>query len=485
MSMDSIRKKTIIGLFWAFAEKVGAQVISFVVSIVLARLLMPEEYGVISIVLVITSLCDVFVDSGFGRALIQAKDTDEQDYSSAFWCGLVVSLVIYVGLFLSAPAIGRFYRMELLGPVIRVMGLRVVLASYSSVLKAKVSRQMDFKQFFFSSLGGTLFSAVVGIVMAYSGCGVWALAAQNMVDAVVDTVVLAITVRWYPGFVFSFQRVKRLFGYGWKVLAASLIDTLYDNFRSLYIGRLYTADDLAFYTRGKQFPNLLADNINSSISSVLFPAIASQGEDKVARKTMTRRAMKTSAYILTPMLCGLAAIAEPLVVLVLTEKWLPCVPYLQILCINYALVPLQTANLQAIYACGRSDICLKLNIIKKSFGLLMVLIFARISVLAMAWAGVVSGVFSLFMNTFPNRKLIDYHLTEQLWDVAPCWLISGVMMVLVNITGQIPMAMLPKLALMILVGGISYILLSLLFRVESFFYLWNLIHHSGRNKDKA
>lgn len=485
MSMDSIRKKTISGLFWTFAEKVGAQVISFVVSIVLARLLMPEEYGVISIVFVIISLCDVFVDSGFGRALVQDKDTDEQDYSSAFWCGLVVSLVIYAGLFLTAPDIGRFYRMELLGPVIRVMGLRVVLASYSSVLKAKVSRQMDFKQFFFSSLGGTLLSAVVGIVMAYRGYGVWALAAQNMVDAIVDTVVLTITVRWHPRLVFSFQRVKRLFDYGWKVLVASLIDTLYDNFRSLYIGRLYSADDLAFYTRGKQFPNLLADNINSSISSVLFPAIASQGEDKAARKTMTRRAMKTSAYMLTPMLCGLAAIAEPLVVLVLTEKWLPCVPYLQILCINYALVPLQTANLQAIYACGRSDICLKLNIIKKSFGFLMVLVFARISVLAMAWAGVASGVFSLLMNSFPNRKLIGYHLMEQLRDIIPCWLLSGAMVILVNITGRIPIAVIPKIILMILVGAVSYILLSMVFRVESFFYLWNLLRASGRKKDKA
>lgn len=485
MSKDSIRKKTISGLFWTFAEKVGAQIISFVVSIVLARLLMPEEYGVISIVFVIISLCDVFVDSGFGRALIQDKDTDEKDYSSAFWCGLVVSLVIYAGLFLTAPAIGRFYRMPLLGPVIRVMGLRVVLSSYSSVLKAKVSRRMDFKQFFFSSLGGTLFSAVVGIAMAYSGYGVWALAAQNMVDAIVDTIVLAITVRWHPGLVFSFQRVKRLFGYGWKVLAASLIDTLYDNFRSLYIGRLYSADDLAFYTRGKQFPNLLADNINSSISSVLFPAIASQGEDKVARKAMTRRAMKTSAYMLTPMLCGLAAIAEPLVVLVLTEKWLPCVPYLQILCINYALVPLQTANLQAIYACGRSDICLKLNIIKKSFGFLMVLVFARISVLAMAWAGVASGVFSLLMNSFPNQKLIGYHLMEQLRDIIPCWLLSGAMVILVNITGRLPIAVIPKIILMILVGVVSYILLSMVFRVESFIYLWNLLRASGRSKDKA
>lgn len=472
MSTDSIRQKTILGLVWSFAERVGTQLISFVVSIVLARLLLPEEYGVISIVFVIISLCDVFVDSGFARALIQSRDTDERDYSSVFWCGLGISLLIYVGLFFAAPFIARFYQMELLEPVIRVMGLRVVLASYSSVLKAKVSKHLAFKQFFFSSLGGTLISAVVGIAMAYQGFGVWALVAQNGVDAVIDTIVLAFTVKWYPKFVFSFQRVKKLFSYGWKILVAALIDTLYDNFRSLYIGKLYTADDLAFYTRGKQFPNLLVDNVNSSITSVLFPAISSQQGDLEAMRGMTRRAMKTSAYILTPMLCGLAAVAEPLVELVLTEKWLPCVPYLQILCINATLTPLQTANIQAIYATGRSDICMKTNIIKKVFGFCMVLIFARISVMAMAIAGVVSGIFSLIVNILPNRKLLNYGFKDQLRDVLPSWLVSLAMMVLVQAVSLLGLPVWAELAVMVLVGVVSYVALSALFRLEAFCYLW-------------
>lgn len=472
MPADSIRKKTIVGLFWTFVERIGTQLISFVVSIVLARLLMPEEYGVISIVFVIISLCDVFVDSGFARALIQSQDTDERDYSSVFWCGLVISLVIYGGLFVAAPWIGEFYKMELLEPVIRVMGLRVVLASYSSVLKARVSKHLAFKQFFFSSLGGTLASAVVGIAMAYKGFGVWALVAQNGADAVIDTIVLAFTVKWYPKLVFSFQRVKKLFSFGWKILVAALIDTLYDNFRSLYIGKLYTADDLAFYTRGKQFPNLLVDNVNSSITSVLFPAISSQQGDLETMRGMTRRAMKTSAYILTPMLCGLAAVAEPLVELVLTEKWLPCVPYLRILCINATLIPLQTANVQAIYATGRSDICMKTNIIKKTFGFFMVLIFARISVLAMAIAGVFAGLFSLIVNILPNRKLLNYGFKDQLRDVLPSWLVSLAMMVLVQTVSLLGLPVWAELAVMVLVGVVSYVAMSVLFRLEAFCYLW-------------
>lgn len=483
--MDSIRKKIISGFFWAFAEKIGAQIISFMVSIVLARLLLPEEYGVSSIVMVIIILCNVFVDSGLAHALIQRNDTTEEDYSSVFYSSLVMSILIYGALYSAAPYIASFYGMEILSPVARVMGARLLLAPYSSVLRAKVSKQMAFKKLFFSSLGGTLISGVAGVYVAYMGYGVWALVTQDLVDTLIDTVVLGFMVRWWPKRQFSIQRMKTLGSYGWKILVGSLIDTLYDNFRSLYIGKLYTAENLAYYTRGRQFPNLLAENVNSSISSVLFPAIAAQGENVVARKAMTRRAMKTSSYILTPMLCGLAAIAGPLVELVLTEKWLPCVPYLQILCINYVLIPLQTANLQAIYACGRSDICLKLNIVKKGFGFLMVLVCARISVLAVACAEVLFSVFSLIVSAIPNQKLIGYHLLEQLRDVAPCWLLSGGMVVCVRMIGMLALPTFPKLVLMVLTGIVSYILLSLVFRVESFFYLWNLIRHSGRNKDKT
>lgn len=480
MSMDSIRKKTISGLFWAFAEKIGAQAISFLVSIVLARLLFPEEYGAVSIVFVIINLCNVFVDSGLARALIQSKDTTELDYSSVFYCTLVISVVVYGALFFAAPYIAVFYKMEILEPVIRVMGLRLLLASYSSVLKAQVSKQMQFKKLFFSSLGGTLLSGVAGIWMAYMGFGVWALVAQDGVDVVIDIVVLAFTVKWWPKPMFSFQRVKRLFGYGWKVLVGGLIDTLYDNFRSLFIGRIYTVEDLAYYTRGNQFPYLLVENIDSSICKVLFPAMSSQSGDKDAMKTLTRRAMKTSCYILTPMLCGLAAVAEPMVELILTDTWLPCVPYLQVLCINYALTPVQTANVQAIYAAGRSDIVLKLNVIKKTTGLLVILAFAQISVMAMVWAGILISLFSLVLDTIPNRKLLDYNFLEQMRDIIPCWLLSGGMVLCVRIIGMLGIPTFPKLVLMILTGIASYVGLSLVFRVESFIYLWGLLRSSRK-----
>lgn len=475
MSMESIKRKTIAGLFWTFAERIGAQFVSFVVSIVLARLLLPEQYGVIAIVFVFINICNVFVESGFGQALIQKKNADDIDFSSVFYFSFALSVVLYAGLYLTAPYIAAMYQMEILAPVIRVMGLRLIVASWNTVQRAKVSKEMQFKKFFFSTLGGTLVSAVVGIVMAYLGFGVWALVSQEMINVAIDTLILSISIRWRPRLVFSFTRMKALFHFGWKVLVGGLIDTVYEDFRSLYIGKLYSADDLAFYTRGKQFPNLLVTNINSSISSVLFPAISSEQGNKDNVKAMTRRAMKTSAYVLTPMLCGLAAVAEPLVLVLLTEKWLPCVPFLQILCINSALMPLQSANVQAIYASGRSDIALKLNILKKSFGFLMILIFARISVLAMAWAGVATGCVCLIANAFPLRKLIGYGFLEQLKDVVPYWIMSVGMMVLVRAVAWLGLPMLAELAVMVLVGVAAYVLMSVVFRVESFFYLLQTI----------
>lgn len=475
MAEDSLKKKTLSGLFWAFAERIGAQLVNFVVSIVLARILMPEEYGVIGIVLVFVNLCNVFVDSGFGRALVQKKDADDLDFSSAFYMGLAMSVVLYAILFWTAPWIARLYEMPILSPVIRVMGLRLIVAAYNSIQKAKVSREMQFRRFFFSTLGGTMFSAVVGIALAWMGCGVWALVAQELTNVAIDTAILSLTIRWRPRLAFSLQRMKTLFSYGWKVLVASLVDALYQDFRSLYIGKLYTADDLAYYTRGRQFPNLLVDNVNVSISNVLFPAISSCQDDMAEVKRMTRRAMKTSAYIISPMMFGLAAVAEPLVVLLLTEKWLPCVPFLQILCINNALMPLQSANVQALYAVGRSDIVLRLNVIKKTFGFLMVLVFARISVRAMAWAGVGTGFFCLLVNAWPNKKLLQYGIWEQLKDVVPCWLLSGAMMLMVLSVSLLGLPELPELVVMILVGVSGYLLLSVIFRVESFTYTWNLI----------
>ena len=475
MAEDSLKKKTLAGLFWTFAQRIGTQLVSFLVQIILARLLATEEYGIIAIVLVFVNICNVFVDRGFGRALIQKLDADELDFSSVFWASLVLTAGLYGVLFAAAPLIAGFYGMDILVPVLRVMGLRLIISAVNTVQRAKVSRDMQFRKFFLSSLGGMAVSAAVGIAMAYFGFGIWALVAQNLTNVLIDTLILLVTVQWRPKLQFSFRRLRSLFGFGWKVMLSALLDTVYEEFRTLYVGALHTANDLSFFDRGKQFPYLIIDNVNTSITSVLFPAIASQQKDPETVRGMTRRAMKISAYILSPMLLGLAAVAEPLVELVLTEKWLPCVPFLQILCLNCVLTPLHTANTQAILAMGRSDIALKLNIAKKGFGFLMVVLLTPVSVTAMALGGVATGVVSLLLNILPNSRLLGYGYGQQLRDVFPAWALSCVMFALVRLVAVLGLPLLAELLLMILVGIGSYVALSAVFRVESFRYLLNML----------
>ena len=473
--LKTLKKNTITGFFWMFAERIGAQLVSFIVSIVLARILMPEDYGVISLVTVFITICNVFVGGGFGNALVQKNEADDLDFSSVFYFSFFFSLIMYLGIFFLAPYLAEFYHMPLVCPVVRVMGVRIVIASFNSIQRAYVSRTLQFKKFFWSTIFGTVISAIIGIVMAYQGYGVWALVGQYLTNTAIDTVVLFITVKWHPKIMFSFQRLKTLISYGWKVLVGSLIDALYEDFRSLYIGKLYSAQDLAFYTRGRQFSNLIVSNVNSAIMSVLFPVMSKKQDNRVELKAMTRRSIKISSYVMMPILFGLAAVAEPLVRLVLTDKWIPCVAFFQVLCFYFALMPIQTANLQAIYAMGRSDIALKLNIIKKTVGFLIILFSARISVLAMAYGGILIGIVASMVNAYPNKNLLGYGYREQIKDIIPHVFMSGVMSVFVIAISFLKIPVMLTLIIQVIVGALIYIILSKLFKVDSFEYILNIV----------
>lgn len=472
---NNLKTKTIAGIFWAFAERAGAHIVSFIISILLARLLMPDDYGVIAIVLAFINICDVFVNNSFAVALVQKKEADEVDFSSVFYFNITFSTLLYCALFFFAPYIANFYDMEILAPVIRVLSIRIIFSAANSVQKAKVSRTLQFKKFFLSTLCGTLFSAVIGIAWAYMGYGVWALVAQYLSNAIINTIVLFVTVKWTPKLHFSLSKLKTLFNYGWKILVAGLISVLYEDFRSLYIGKLYSTDDLAYYTRGKQFPHLIVDNVNSSIASVFFPVISKNQGDIIAAKAIVRRAIKTSSYILTPLMFGLIAVAEPLVVLLLTEKWSPCIPFLRILCVNCALMPLLTTNLQTINALGRSDIALKLEIGEKSLGIILILVFARISIVAMAWVGILLALIAWIAYMLVNKKLLNYGVKEQVKDVLPTWILSFVMMMGAMSVALLNLSVVMEFGLMILVGMLIYVSLSYVFKIESFNYILRTI----------
>lgn len=474
--MGDISKKNVIGNFiWRFAERCGAQLVTFVVSIVLARLLDPTVYGTVALVTVFTTILQVFVDSGLGTALIQKKDADDLDFSSVFFFNFVICIMLYMGMFIAAPYIAHFYNNSSLTPIVRVISLTIVISGVKGIQQAYVSRNMLFKRFFFSTIGGTIASAFVGIALAYKGFGVWALVAQQLLNTATDTLILWLTVKWRPRLMFSWKRLKKLLSFGWKILCSSLIDTVYNNVRSLIIGKMYSSADLAYYNQGDKFPKLIVTNINTSIDSVLLPAMSSVQDSKDRVKNMTRRAIKTSTYIMAPLMMGLAFCAEPIVTLILTEKWLPCVPFLRIFCVTCMFYPINTANLNAINAMGRSDLFLKLEIIKKAIGMTLLFSTMWFGVMAMAYSLLLNSVLSQIINSWPNRKLLNYRYLEQLKDILPGIILAVMMGIVVYIIGFIPMPTIVLLMIQIVVGAIIYISLSYIFHLESFEYLIDMI----------
>lgn len=453
---------------------------SFLVSIVLARLLAPEDYGVIALVTVFTSILQVFVDSGLGTALVQKKNADEADFSSVFYFNVLVCLTLYAGMFVAAPAIAKFYDNPIYIPLVRVLSLTLVISGLKNIQQAYVYRHMIFKRFFFSTLGGTIASAILGIAMAYAGFGVWALAAQYVSNTAIDTLILWITVPWRPKKKFSWTKLKSLLSYGWKLLVSALLDTGYTSLWNLLIGKVYSSADLSFYDQGSKYPKAIIGTISNSVDSVLLPTMSIVQDDRAQIKSMTRRSIVTSVYVMAPLMMGLAGCAEPLVSLILTDKWLPCVPYMRIFCITYMFWPVHSANLNAIKAMGRSDLFLRLEILKKIIGIGLLLCTMRISVMAMACSLLISSVTSQIINSYPNWKLLNYRYLEQLRDILPSILLAVIMAIAVGAVPLLGYGNVLTLCIQIPLGAVIYVAGSAIFRLESFRYLLNMIEDRRR-----
>lgn len=469
------RNNVVKNFIWRFAERCGAQLVTFIVSIVLARILVPEDYGTIALVTVFTTILQVFVDSGLGTALIQKKEADDLDFSSVFFFNFAVCLILYTGMFIVAPIIAEFYNDSSLTSVVRVISLTIVISGVKGIQQAYVSRNMMFKRFFFSTIGGTIFSAIFGIVLAYQGFGVWALVAQQLSNTAIDTLILWLTVKWRPKMMFSWNRLKTLLVFGWKMLASALLDTCYNNLCNLIIGKMYSSADLGYYNQGDKFPKVIVTNINTSIDSVLFPTMSSAQDNRERVKNMTRRAIKTSTYVMAPLMMGMAFCAEPIVHFVLTDKWLPCVPFIRIFCVTYMFWPIHTANLNAIKAMGRSDWFLKLEVIKKALGMSLLLSTMWFGVMAMAYSLLVSNVLSQIINSWPNRKLLNYSYLDQVKDFAPGILLAVFMGICVYFIGCIPLPTFVTLVIQIIAGAVIYIALSAILKLEEYEYLTGMI----------
>lgn len=468
-------------LSWKFAERIASQAVSFVVSIVLARILAPSDYGAITMVMIFVTLANVIVEGGFSSALIQKKNADKLDFSTVFYFSLVFSIVLYAILYYAAPSISRFYGdgYEVLTPVLRVIGIQVVIYAVNSVQQAYVSKKMMFQKFFWSTLVGTIVSAILGLVMAYSGCGIWALVGQQLSMTVTNVLVLYIVTKKLPGLMFSFERLKDLFNYGAKILGASLLVSLFLDLRSLIIGKLYSAKDLAFFDRGRQFPNLIVVNVNSSVGAVLFPKMSEQQDDTKKIKETCRMSIRFSSFVMMPLMMGLAACGESFVRLLLTDKWIDCVPFLQLFCIIYMFYPIHTANMQAIKALGHSGTFLKLELLKKVIEIICLVLVMKISVIAIAVNMAVLTTLFTFINAFPNIKYLNYSFIEQIKDIAPPIVMSTIMGVSVYFLGQmLTFSDYFNLLVQIVVGISIYVTLSFLTKNAEMKFILKLLFKS-------
>ena len=481
--MESSKQKVAGGLFWSYGERIMAQLVSLIVSIVLARLLDPENYGVISIVMIFITFCDAIVTGGFGNAIVQKKDADELDVNTMLCCSVATSILLYIIIFCAAPYIASFYNMPIIRPILRVLGLRLLISGVNSIQRAWIQKRMLFKRFFISTSFGTIISAVVGISMAYMGKGAWALVGQYLTNSFIDTTVLLITNDWKPRLQFSWKRAKEMLSYGWKVLVTTVVYTIEGDLRSLIIGKKFGSADLAYYDQGKKFPNLLVTNINTSISNVMFPVLSESQNDPTRLKQLCRRAVRIGIYLLSPLLIGLMGVADTFVIAILSEKWAPCIPFLRILTLVFLVRPFTTTCQQSILSVGRSDITLKIEIIVNAvaIGILFYSVFILESVLGIAIGTLIAELVSMGMFMYYENKIIRYSYKEQLQDLLPSLGLATVMGVIVYIVHFLPIYNGLALILQVVIGAAFYFAASYVLQFEPFVYLVGMLKEKLNN----
>lgn len=473
MESMSDNKRIINGLIWKGLERFGVLGVQFIIQIILARLLSPNDYGVLALMMIFVSVANILVQNGLNTALIQNKEVTEDDYSYVFWFSFLIACGIYIIIFISSPLIGRLYDHDNIVFPLRCLALMLLPASLNSIQLARVSRQMQFRKIFFSNLAGAVTSGVIGILLAYKGAGLYALVAQSLSNVMAVCIVMRATSGLRIRLKFDFERVKVFFSFGWKLAVSSILNTITENIRSMSIGLKFDAAALGYYERGMQFPQYGINVIQGTVQSVMLPAMSENQDNKTEAKRIMKNAISISAYLVFPMLAGMAAVAKSFIGLLLTDKWMASVPYMQIYCIIFAFYPIHVSNLQAMNSVGRSDLYLKLEIIKQVYGLVflaVVLVLAK-TPLFIAISGVALIPLGWFVNSFYNKELIGYSFGEQVKDVMPSLLMSTTMFLIVMSMNFIGMGYLKTLIAQIIVGLVVYLMMSIITRNREFIKL--------------
>lgn len=473
VSKDSILSNAV----WEFAEKIGAQFFSFLISIILARIIDPAHYGLVSLTMTFMSVLKLLVDFGLASSLIQKQDADELDFSTVFFANIVLCVVVYGLLYVTAPLVAWFYREESLTAILRVIGIILLFMGIKNVQQAYISKYMLFKKFFFASLLGTILGAVIAYIMAIHDYGPWAYVTFHLVDVGVDTVIIWFTVGWKPKMMFSFERLKSLYGFGSQVMAGTMINTLYDDFVSLMVGKIYTSEMLALYQRGRRFPQVISKNINGTINNILFPVMSAVNDDIEELKKMVKKSLQVCSYVMWPLMAGLFIMAENTIIFILTKTWVEATPYLQAFCVFYVLVPFNGPNISALKAVGRSDLYLKSSNWKRAISLVIFLIAINFDTRWLISSFIASALINVYFETKYSGELFDFPLSEQIMAIMPYVAMSVIMDIPVYFVGKLAIAMKYKIILQVLTGMIVYIAESIIFKIDAFYYLYDYLKH--------
>lgn len=468
MAEESLRGKTVKGVGWSFIDSFAGQGITFLVGLVLARLLTPEEYGLIGIVTIFIAVFNSIVDSGFSNALIRKSDAKDIDYNTVFITNMVFSVVLFFALFFSAPFIADFFSRPQLSPLLKVMASIVIINAFAIIQRTLLVKRIDFKTQTKISLISSITSGVVGIGMAYCGYGVWSLAGQQISRQLLNTLFLWIFAKWYPKLQFSWNSFKELFGFGWKLLVSSLIDTVWKEIYQVVIGKCYSPATLGQYTRAHQFGSIFSSNLNSIIQRVSYPVLSAIQDDKERLKQAYRRVIKVTMLVTFTLMLGLAAVSKPMIQVLVGDQWLMAANLLPIICLQMMLYPLHSLNLNMLQVQGRSDLFLRLEIIKKCVAVIPLLLGIFIGIYWMLWGSVCTGLFAYYLNSYYSGKFLKYSMLSQIKDILPSFGVAVVMAIVTYAVSLLPLSPFVLLPLQILVGAISTIVLCECLRLEEY-----------------
>ena len=471
--MSSIKEATVTSLLWKVMERGGNAVVQMAVQVVMARLLAPEQFGALAVMLVFVNLGNVIVQSGLNTALIQSPEADDADFSTVFWMSLAVSVALYAAIFLAAPSVAAFYAMPGIVWPLRALGLLLVVSAYNSVQVAKVTRDLQMRKVFRATMASVIFSAVSGIGAAVAGAGLWALVAQQLSYQLVNCVVLAFQVDWKPRMVFRAERARELFGFGWRLLASGLLEQGYQSLADLVVGKRFSPARLGLVSQGKKYPQAVGSMLDGAIQPVMLSAVSRVQDDRARVKRLVRRALKTSTFLIAPAMTLFACCAPSLVPALLGPQWAEAVPFMQVYCMVYALLPVHTTNLQALNGMGRSDLFLRLELVKKAYGIAALLFCALVlnDVRALVMSYLVTGVLSTFVNAWPNKRVIGYSYAEQVRDIAPAFLLSGAAALTAGLVGSAGLGVWVTVFAQAGAFVLVYLGLAAALRLEAFTYL--------------